>query len=462
MFDEIKIKNLVYLLTVIGLGGFAALFMSMGLMPLALACVACIGIEVIFFLNNKPLFILILMVLISDRFLNFVPLAFVVGGSNIQYAKLNILLFGLLSLYAIRDFLLGRVENKLAPFNLICIFPLVLAIMATYYTYSHYNQSLVLGIFIQGEFLTLLTVIPINYLIKFTKRNYEIVRKTIMVISVVASVLYTVQYAVHGSFIFLKMTSAVRYGELRLLLSGGVVIYGTFITVSHLLVERKPIYIFSILMQLFCIVVVLKTRMIIFGVAIGIALILAIDKNISKLKLIMIMVPVLAIGLAVSFNSLWEMYELTMEEMTSNTGNYLARVNEKQFFLAQVENPFVGRGVITPKSEIGTQMEGSNENYYLNDIGITGFYVLYGLVGVAWYISLIVVLFIKSFTLCKKTKRGYEVFGYSVYLGTVITTLADAYYSPIYVVLSFVLLNMIEKAYIDNEFSIEEVNKVLE
>ncbi|MBE6049620.1 MAG: hypothetical protein E7214_02900 [Clostridium sp.] len=459
MFDEIKIKNLVYLLTVIGLGGFAALFMSMGLMPLALACAACIGIEVMFFFNDKPLFILILMVLISDRFLNFVPLAFVVGGSNIQYAKLNILLFGLLSLYAIRDFLLGRIENKLSPFNLICMCPLLLAIMATYYTYSHYNQSLILGIFIQGEFLTLLTVIPINYLIKFTKRNYEIVKKTIMVISVIASVLYTVQYAVHGSgIVFLKMTSAVRYGELRLLLSGGVVIYGTFITVSYLLLERKPIYVFCILMQLFCIVVVLKTRMIIFGVGIGIALILAIDKNISKLKLIMIMVPVLAIGLTVSFNSLWEMYQLTKEEMTSNTGNYLARVNEKQFFLAQVENPLVGRGVITPKSEIGTQMEGSNENFYLNDIGITGFYVLYGLIGLAWYVALIVVLVIKSFMLCKKTKKGYEVFGYSVYLGTVITTLADAYYSPIYVVLSFVLLNMIEKSYVDEDSSIEEID----
>lgn len=461
MFDEIKIKTLVYILTIIGFGGLAALFMSIGLMPFALGCAACIGIEVLFFLNNKPLFILVLMVLISDRFLNFVPLSFVVGGTNIQYAKLNILMFGLLSLYAIRDFLLGRIENKLAPFNLICLFPLVLAIMATYYTYTKYNQSLVLGIFIQGEFLTLLTVIPINLLIKFTKANYELFRKTIMVISVIASVLYIVQYAVHDSIIFLQMTSAERYGELRLLLSGGVVIYGTFITVSHLLVERKSIYIFSILMQLFCIVVVLKTRMIILGVGVGIALILAIDKNVSKIKLIAIMVPVLAIGLSLSFNSLLEMYKLTKEEMTSNTGNYLARVNEKEFFLAQVENPLIGRGVITPKSEIGVQMEGSNEGYYLNDIGITGFYVLYGLIGLAWYVGVIAVLFIKSFTLCKKTKNGYEVFGYSVYLATVITTLADAYYSPIYVVVSFVLLNMIEKTQDEvEEYSVEEIKKI--
>lgn len=127
---------------------------------------------------------------------------------------------------------------------------------------------------------------------------------------------------------------------------------------------------------------------------------------------------------------------LTKTEVSTNSGNYVARTDEIAFYTAQVKNPILGRGYISPKSAGGEEFDTKYGYFSLTDIGVIGLYTMNGLMGIVWF-GIIAIVLIRRTRHCPYKIYGIE---YVIYSMTVCMTLLNFYYSSEYLVITLILL----------------------
>ena len=182
---------------------------------------------------------------------------------------------------------------------------------------------------------------------------------------------------------------------------------------------------------------VCKTRMVIFGIAVS-----ALFALLSKLKYKSGWKKIVALSLiggtllAVMSGRITDLIDLTRQEVSTNSGNYVARTDEVAFYTSQVSNPLFGRGYISPKTAGGELFDTKYGYFSLTDIGIFGLYTTNGILGVFWFFSILLILIKKSY------RSPYRTFGieYVVYSTSVCLTLLPFYYSSEYLIIVLILL----------------------
>lgn len=396
------------------------------------------------FLKGKLVLSLILMILFDSCFFNIMPRMISFAGISFELSKLSIVIVAIIYFNWILDKINGKKMKRIDRSNYIFLFIIILVSISTIYTYLKINQPIILSIAIQSEFLALLVIIPISQLIKDEKVEFEQITKAIMYMAILASILWIIQFVLYDYVVFLNVGVTERYGGLRLHFQSNILIYALIIAIVRFIHTKKKKYILYSLLYLLCLLLVVKARMTLFGVLLGVFTILLFSKKINKLVFIYIFIAgAIVINLA-NVKFINDIIDLTIKEVTSSSGNYLVREMEKEFYKSQVENPVIGRGVVSPKTPQGKLLDGEEKYYYISDVGITGFYTMYGIIGVVWYLVIIIITFIKSIR-NKSSNICYEGVAYSIYLLVVISTLAIIYFSPINLILTFYLLSLNEK-----------------
>ena len=208
----------------------------------------------------------------------------------------------------------------------------------------------------------------------------------------------------------------------------------TFSEILYKISLKNMIYLVIYFVEL---LLVCKTRMVIFGVVIS--MIFAVLSNLrykSGWKKMAVLGGCGIIMICVLYTHLNDMINLTQEEVSSNSGNYVARTDEIAFYTAQVKNHIVGRGFISPKSANGEAYDTKYGYFSLTDIGVVGLYVTNGVIGIIWFV-LIIWIIGKQIRRNKKYLFGLEYFVYSI---VVCMTLLTFYYNSEYLIITLILL----------------------
>ena len=171
-------------------------------------------------------------------------------------------------------------------------------------------------------------------------------------------------------------------------------------------------------------------------------------------KKVFLAVILLIIICTMAWDNIQGLLDLTKNEITGQTGNYIARVDELQFYTAQVDNSLFGRGYISPKTELGAQLDTKYGFYSIQDIGIYGLYVTNGWLGILWYASIFLMILLYT----NKKKRRFVFYAYNFYTLIVCTTLLNYYYSSEYLVAILVLMATME----DDYCIVEEGGRIIE
>lgn len=314
----------------------------------------------------------------------------------------------------------------------------VIIVVAAIMGYVTIGQSILFGLFLQTRLLMIFSVFPIVALMKDKENSFQNLWNWTKKMALLQAVINIVQLAVYPKIQFLTITSEnIRFGSIRITYGYVLIAVALMMAFSEFLDKldiKNGIY---CLIYAVDILFVCKTRMVIFGVAVA-----AVAVSLGKLKYktgwkkVLVLVLLCGVALIPLSNRLTDLVDLTKQEVTTNSGNYVARTDEVAFYTAQVKNPIVGRGYISPKTAGGEALDTKHGYFSLTDIGVIGLYTMNGILGIVWFLIIVLVLL-------KRAKNSeYRVYGieYVVYSLVVCLTLLNFYYSSEYLVITLVLL----------------------
>lgn len=314
----------------------------------------------------------------------------------------------------------------------------VIIVVAAIMGYVTIGQSILFGLFLQTRLLMIFSVFPIVALMKDKEDSFQNLWNWTKKMALLQAVINIVQLAVYPKIQFLTITSEnIRFGSIRITYGYVLIAVALMMAFSEFLDKldiKNGIY---CLIYAVDILFVCKTRMVIFGVAVA-----AVAVSLGKLKYktgwkkVLVLVLLCGVALIPLSNRLTDLVDLTKQEVTTNSGNYVARTDEVAFYTAQVKNPIVGRGYISPKTAGGEALDTKHGYFSLTDIGVIGLYTMNGILGIVWFLIIVLVLL-------KRAKNSeYRVYGieYVVYSLVVCLTLLNFYYSSEYLVITLVLL----------------------
>lgn len=311
-------------------------------------------------------------------------------------------------------------------------------IVAAVMGYITIGQSILFGIFLQTRLLVVLVVFPISAMMMNKHNSFQRLWNWIKIMALVQSIINIIQFLIYPKIEFLTITSEnIRFGSIRITYGYMLITVALFMAYSEFLNNlniRNGIY---CLIYLVDILFVCKTRMLIFGIVVALIIVsLRILKYKSQWKKILLLGLICIILVNVMSNRIYELINLTKQEVTENSGNYIARTEEIDFYTKQVKNPIVGRGYISPKSKGGEALDTKYGYFSLSDIGLVGLYTISGIVGILWFVIVLLLLFIN---LNNEDNKTYYLL-YAIFSIAVCTTLLTVYYTSEYLAITFILL----------------------
>lgn len=349
---------------------------------------------------------------------------------NLQIEKYEMLFLVMFTLY----FVLARKKIDISNYRyLLLSIPMVL--IASIVACVKLGQSIHTGIFLQTRVLILLCPL---FCIPLCKGQEPQIQKKLKYFvkkfALIQSGICIVQYLVYQHFVFLNISlTDLRLGGLRVRFGAEIIAIAVIVTLSDLLNDKKITTkdIFLILIYLYELLFVSKTRMILIGTVVAALTEVVLSlSNKKKVQRSLIVVLLAFLGMNLFSNQISALTDLTTDEVSSGGGNYGVRLKEIAFYTDQVKYPLIGRGYISPNTPGGQYydtMYGTSSDYYsLTDIGIFGLYTIYGILGIAWYILLIYYL-LKNSKYCRD-KAIY--IGYAMCAISTCSTLLLLYYNP--------------------------------
>ena len=311
----------------------------------------------------------------------------------------------------------------------IIFFPIILAIVSSYMGKKVYGQPFMFGFRPQRFFiLTSLLYFPLKRMIECDSQNITRIKNLLISLGTIELILYIFQYLLINKVVFLSMRVSSRFGEVRLPFESLLLLLYPFIVLNELLNKRnvKRNSILSALSFIY-IVVVLKTRMVMFGM-VGVITFLILIYRSGASKKIYIIFLLLIVGIIGVNTSIGQSYiQSISSENRSIDPNTLIRKEAQEFYITETaKSPITGRGYVNILYNDAVIISKYNKGYYFNDNGIIGFYYLYGLIGIGW----LLIMFFKLSKLiwrAYKNKSEYWYLGYSIYLVVTSFTLLNCY-----------------------------------
>lgn len=311
----------------------------------------------------------------------------------------------------------------------IIFFPIILAIVSSYMGKKVYGQPFMFGFRPQRFFiLTSLLYFPLKRMIECDSQNITRIKNLLISLGTIELILYIFQYLLINKVVFLSMRVSSRFGEVRLPFESLLLLLYPFIILNELL-NKRNVKRNSILLALsfIYIVVVLKTRMVMFGM-VGVITFLILIYRSGASKKIYIIFLLLIVGIIGVNTSIGQSYiQSISSENRSIDPNTLIRKEAQEFYITETaKSPITGRGYVNILYNDAVIISKYNKGYYFNDNGIIGFYYLYGLIGIGW----LLIMFFKLSKLswrAYKNKSEYWYLGYSIYLVVTSFTLLNCY-----------------------------------
>jgi hypothetical protein len=267
----------------------------------------------------------------------------------------------------------------------------------------------------------------LNYFIFIVLINNNIdavlfLKRAVIGFGLCISIVFIAQYYFSfEGFIFLQAIDLtnVRYNEMRITSETSLITISAILLFSKLLGERRTIlkqikYIIPIIIISYEIVVVQKTRItIVIYILILISMVLSKFIIFSDYKKLFI-ATALFVFLIFLFVSNFEFNLFEKDEIS-----VFARTNAVYHYMEVAkEYPIFGVGFLKPEeSSLAMQLiSGSDKIYFRSDVGIFGVLNTFGIIGVVWYIILVIHLGAIIYRLAK-TKRNYvEPLGIFLYV----------------------------------------------
>ena len=281
----------------------------------------------------------------------------------------------------------------------IIFFPIILAIVSSYMGKKVYGQPFMFGFRPQRFFiLTSLLYFPLKRMIECDSQNITRIKNLLISLGTIELILYIFQYLLINKVVFLSMRVSSRFGEVRLPFESLLLLLYPFIVLNELL-NKRNVKRNSILLALsfIYIVVVLKTRMVMFGM-VGVITFLILIYRSGASKKIYIIFLLLIVGIIGVNTSIGQSYiQSISSENRSIDPNTLIRKEAQEFYITETaKSPITGRGYVNILYNDAVIISKYNKGYYFNDNGIIGFYYLYGLIGIGWLLIMFFKLYRNS------------------------------------------------------------------
>ncbi len=269
------------------------------------------------------------------------------------------------------------------------------------------------------------------FMLHSIKPSAKQIEQVFFAIGLLYSLFSFIQYLVFPQMFF-DVRASIDRGTVRIFLPGTIfAIVSFFLSLNYFFKTYKKRYLIIILL-IFSVFIQQGTRQVLFSVAFGTIMFILFNRMLKTKLLIFVMVGLSLIPLYFAFESIFsEMFAVTEEQGERFEDNI--RVKAAVYFLTHFKHDIwgylLGSGMDSQKSVYGALIQHYKLNlgFYLEDIGILGEFVRFGVLFIVAEIAIIVkifrskipnnLLYIKIFTLimCMTlfTGAGYFIFSIS-------------------------------------------------
>lgn len=330
-------------------------------------------------------------------------------------------------------YLMIKYRNENAPkfrYKFVCIFTIILVLTSSFTSWRLYGQSIVKGISPQRGFIIsyLMYFIMAKYFLS-NKENYYKFEKAMYLVGTCELILYTIQYLLGPGRLFLYIVPSDRFGEMRLMFAANLLYIFVFVILNNLLNGRnikKNVFLFVFICLYF--VIVAKTRIVVLAVGVSVAILFIIWRKNIFLKFSIIFIT-LGLSIILMRMPLFGNYlKLLDSNVRHSDATYMIRIQGKEYYKTEIKkSPILGRGYPNEKYKKAMKATMLDKGYALNDNGLIGFEYMYGLIGVLWFIYLIIQMGIDSLKMYFR-KNNYSILGYLIFCLAIVTNIMHLYW----------------------------------
>lgn len=369
-------------------------------------------------LENKNITTIFFMIVVlaMENFCCLIPSDKYIINGIIKFSDIGVILAVLWMTWVAIN-LKGKRYNKKKELIYYIFFYLVLVLTSSTAAKNMVNQSIFLGIrSLRKQIISFLLYFQIINALEcgLIKKNDLI--KIMYIIGIFEIIVYFLQYILVDkvTFTFIE-TDEKRNDTARLRFPFLLPLIISFMSYNNLL-EKKNNKIFNLFVFIFGLLVLIiicqhRAPSIICVISLAIGFVLW-KKGFEKKYFIGILILLISINL-ISNSKLF----LSAFDTIAGKNNEIAtldtmsiRKEGQEYYLEKIkQSPLFGYGNPNTNSAIAMEESGANENYFLVDNGIIGFFYIYGIVGIIWLILFFIKIFRCSIYVYKEKQNIFYI-----------------------------------------------------
>lgn len=329
-----------------------------------------------------------------------------------------------------------------------------------------YNQT-IRDLMINSSYcLVILAYFIFSYYLKDMK-NLMKFKNIIIIMSTIISILYIIQSILYKSnkiFLLIDLNS-FRFESLRInqlaefICLGAILAYSNLINNGEIKKKWRLIGLVAMIVNIYEIIFVAKIRALLLIIIFTFLIMTFI--RFRKEKKIIIAIPIVILLLGVFYKS--PIFNQYIELSSADDYSLYARSYEINYYMRQFyDNPIFGMGFMVSRY-IG------DENYYIargplgiahrSDVGIIGFINTFGIVGIIWYIHLLVKCLYYILKLFRKNEinKNIEVLG--IFLFVILGSSTLIIMDPYRIIILPIFISIIDSVYNKSRYNLEKVKR---
>lgn len=288
----------------------------------------------------------------------------------------------------------GYFSVDICIFIFMCLFQCIL-------TELKYQQGFSYIFRVSIYYFTLLIYLLLSY---FLRNDYKKIKGYFKNVSLFFSIILILQYFLYNelgiTFLKLDLSIGQRFGQARISVGIFMIVVGVVLSVSSIIKcinnkeKLRKIDLLVVVLGLIDVIFVSKTRSIIISLIVsilGMSFLLIRNK---KTKAIIIILLIITGGLVINTEMFNKFVNLKNTEYSENSN---IRQEASKYYIEKIkESPIVGIGFLHSKNKYDPAysfLRGEKGKYFLDDVGIIGFTTTFGIIGLIWYLIIILKCF---------------------------------------------------------------------
>ncbi len=375
--------------------------------------------------------IIFLTLLLEARFLYLFNIPSFISKYNTYHTKILIFLLIFCGIFIMLVFKHYKYIKRKVVFNKFVILFLLLVlseIFISYVNYSEYSQTFIDLIWVCYFYFIICLYYIIVYLgVRFNDYSYK---KVIIIFSLILSIIFIIQAYIYnlGGTLMLKISEIAnigiesRLGRIRLTYPSTLISFACVLSFSEIFnrdTKKKTLNILNLVCSLIYLIYVCQTRALIVYVIFSMLIVfIFVNRKSAKKIILMIITLVIAVNVFINLNITKE-YINSFTDSKNSISN-IARSGAIDYFIDRGnENLIFGSGFInsSANSETFYISRGSYGMFSTTDVGIFGYYSIFGIAGLVLYLYLILKMLTIIWTLIKSKKIDYcvEIIGIFIF-----------------------------------------------